>query len=285
MANDRGKLLKAPRQPHPISCVADLVQESLNLDSGGNRRGTYFRGQADHTWKLVPQIARIETIFHAGKPIEVFNRAAQERDLFDRFRRHTYEQRGRVLNEWEALFLARHHNLPVRLLDWTHNPLVALYFAALHSRENQGDGAIWWIRRRMPGNGHQVADNVDVFGTRSPFDYEGVRMVFPFYPTMRMTNQSGIFTIHSPEWWKDLRDVTESEVHAIWKRRDRNGTGFDIREGGLWIVPQSKKAQILEELERFGINDRTMFPELDGLARGLMQTERFRTGPEYPKES
>jgi hypothetical protein len=50
----------------------------------------------------------------------------------------------------------------------------------------------------------------------------------------------------------------------------------------MWIVPRGAKAKILRQLERFGINARTLFPELDGLARGLMQTERFRQSDEYP---
>jgi hypothetical protein len=251
-----------------ILSVAQLVEVSIALQDR-----VHFRGQSNREWSLQPKIGRLSSIHHAGAPVPVHDLPLQEKLLLHRFRRYAYPHQGRILNEWETLFLARHHDLPVRLLDWSSNPLVALFFACEYARKDDNqDGAIYWFRR-PPREMY-----VDVFDEKiAPFDYYGIQIVFPYYPTMRMTAQSGVFTLHSPAYWTDLRELTE----AATKDKPRDGLLFDLSESGQWVIPKERKTALLKELERLGINSRVLFPELDGLVKGLMQTERFRTGEEY----
>jgi hypothetical protein len=49
---------------------------------------------------------------------------------------------SRDVNSWELFFLMQHYRIPTRLLDWTENAFVALYFALI-DQTNSGDPCVW----------------------------------------------------------------------------------------------------------------------------------------------
>jgi hypothetical protein len=254
-----------------IQSVEHFLSEIKRVAGPGDFR-LYFRGHGQPTEGLLPSIGRRH--YYLGRSI-TFN-AQQERNLLVQFRRHSYEHFGRIASEWENLFVARHHGLPTRLLDWSFNPLVALYFAAFFENEqllpaaDEGqqsteklnvDGTVWAIQRRRD------IDELDVLSdSRSPLEVPGVKLVFPFNPTPRMTAQSGIFTLHSDPW-TDL-------VSAAGKPYP--DAELDITKLIKWTVRSCDKKGIVLNLERLAINSRTLFPDVEGLARGLWQTEIIR---------
>lgn len=252
-----------------INSVEDLFRLSQRFSRLGRPGGIYFRGQHDARWGLRPSIGRGSNgeFVYGGRTITRFTRT-QEKNLLHRFRRHAYFHADRILSEWEALFLARHHYLPVRLLDWTANPLVALY-AACERNDNDTDAAVWAFRRRRTEK-----HDIDVLrDKRSPLTIKGVKIIFPFYGSTRITAQGGLFTIQDNPW----RDLERYFSRRITRRN------FDLEELTKWIVPARARGRCIEELERLGINARTVLPDLDGLAKGLWQTEVLRRGQTRPR--
>ena len=218
-------------------------------------------------WELKPSISR------PVKDGGLYDATKGSDDLYEtesvvlqRFRRDGYPFVQRALTNWEAITLGQHHKLPTRLLDWTSNPLVALFFAA----ETHGDnnGAIFAYRPRKYWTYHistfqgQNPKNPQV---PDPLKIIGIKIVFPMLIADRLIAQSGGFTIQDP-------------LTCLMKRggEDFTDESLDILEIYKWTLPSSSKLQVLDELHRVSINRRTLFPGLDGVGLGLRIQERFR---------
>jgi FRG domain-containing protein len=269
--------VRAKFENRPVSSVHEFLQilreRSFETAEDGRRSdvdseflgGTYIRGQARDDWDLIPTIGRQHS--YAGKNIQHFDKK-QEFLLLNRFRRQSFFHFRRVMSEWEAMFVARHFGLPVRLLDWSSNPLVALYWACQSERKRDGaefDGCLWLIERGPPPERF-----LDIFreASKNPLRIKGIRTVPPLFVDPRFSAQASVFTIHEEPW----RPMDEVLAEGIEKRH------CDVEELIWWRVPAGSKPGILVDLEKMGVNARTLFPDLSGLSLGLWRTELVRSG-------
>ena len=103
---------------------------------------TLYRGQP-RVWRLRPKLARVR---HRS--------AVSKKDLETALMKDFKNQSLGLLDitpptEWDWLAVAQHHGLATRLLDWTTNPLVALWFAvreppsAKKSTKKLRPGIVW----------------------------------------------------------------------------------------------------------------------------------------------
>lgn len=254
-------------QPVVIRTVEDMLEQSSKVFETEESAGVWFRGQAKCSWPLRPNIGR--KLWYGGTAAEFS--PEQEAALLERFRRYAYAAVKHPIGEWEALFFGRHHGLPVRLLDWTANALVALFFACLHHTpdENGEDGAVWaFLRKRLDESFINVFDP-----TPRPLDIKGIKLIYPFYIADRLITQRGAFTIQeNPR--SNLEDYANQPMEP---------DNLDLLALVKWRVERSSKGPILGHLERLDINRRRLFPELDGLGEGLWEVEVMRKVTDIPR--
>jgi hypothetical protein len=259
----------------PIQSIEDFVDRIIEI-KGSNSPVTWYRGHSKAEWNLVPTIGRPYT--YNGKKL-TFS-VEQERLLLHRFRRRIYPHSGRILNEWEALLLARHHALPTRILDWSRLPLVALFFAA--SQDQDADGDVWAMVRFDGGEHDLDVLNLSTENPiRSPLTIldppagvvrDAVKILHPFYNSPRIVSQDGVFTLHSDPS-RPLNDLV--------------GQSFDddmLDIAHLIRIPVSSaaKRKLVIQLDTFAINRRTVFPDLDGIAQHLAEIETMWRGVDHP---
>ena len=173
---------------------------------------------------------------------------------------------------WQSIFLAQHHGLPTRLLDWTFSPFVAMHFATSDTEMFDRDGAIWMadfvkLNHQAPApllnileeekcNAFTVDMLEEVIPTLKSFDQmeNGPHVIFMEPPSIdqRIVNQYAMFSVISDP----LMDFDEliREKTDCYRRI---------------IIPAELKWEIRDKLDQANITERVLFPGLDGLARWL----------------
>lgn len=282
------------------------ISDNLGIVERNSKRvRRYFRGQTKRAFEgydLKPSIGRYDHLDRLP-PAE---RDQLENEVLETFSNHLLTYVNHLpRNDWEALAIAQHHGLPTRFMDWTTNPLVALYFACRDSKKDKDgnplDSAVYVLisepprfselRRQQKNSLASIEesestaplasddDGYDDFGLDesveapvladddldatiithpsaqaelvqegelSPFGITGNVIYDPPHVSPRIRAQDGVLlACHQP-----MQPLEEKDVLEI-------------------VISHAAHDDIRRRLDQYGVFDKQLFPDLDGIAKWL----------------
>jgi len=208
-----------------------------------------FRGVPNSAYKLIPSIGR-ETKEGLFGEIETL-----ERNLMNDFKRLSLPViESQPRNEFEWIFLAQHYGLPTRLLDWSTNPMVALFFA-VETQDNK-DGAIHIVN-------HQISDNYEDFDYKTANISEEAKKEKPILKIFALQPNQGNVIFVRPKY-TDQRYLNQKSVFSCHVDPFE---AYSCQESVKLKVNKEWKAEIRDHLRMMGISHSYIYPGLDGVSR------------------
>lgn len=288
-----GSAKKRARPEVQIKSVSGFVDHVVKWRLSG-QVPTVFRGQRHFGWNSKPKIFRddnsvYENEHHAVRDIVSLHPSEFESDrtMFDR------------------LVRMQHFGLPTRLMDVTTNPLVALWFATEESNnEDEYDGAVQALlippdRRRYYDSDRvscmanlanltkKQKDTLKTCAIDNPsvedFNKEEIVDILVFHVGMekphfrKLVNPSDLsLPVYVKPKMSNKRIIAQSGAFILWGLKEmQTNSGSRLRQDRVWIH-EDHKPDIRKELSLLGIDERTLFPEIDKSAKYI--TDLYGSG-------
>ncbi len=278
--------------------VKNITNFINQIKKTGSKKGfeNYFRGHSDMVFKLEPSVYRDGYIDNEDRIFkESIVRIPQE---FSSYK-----------TTIEKLVKMQHYGVPTRLLDITSNPLVALFFAC--NKDFEKDGVVIFVQ--IPDNNIRFydSDTVSIIANiaKRPknfeYDYTDKTKISEFNESYHIGFLLHEIKEEKPYFqdiinYKDIEKVfavkvkldnprilKQSGAFLLFGVRANKNIQADVPRS--WVlnktnkllklkIPADKKKKILEELDLIGLNDSTLFPELENQAKYLKDILKRKKG-------
>jgi hypothetical protein len=201
-----------------------------------------YRGQCGN-YPLIPGIARLNSRQDTSE-LEI-------KMLEELKRRGNLLVKEKLLNDWDWLVYAQHFGMATRLLDWSTNPLVALWFAISNH-----------VKFEEPSYLYLLTVYDEDFLTESdkmtsPFSITRTRVLRPVMNNNRVVAQQGWFTSHIYAS-RSGKFIGLEKNNKYGKKRIKH-----------FVIPSAVKRGLLIELNALGINNQSLFPDIVGLCKQI----------------
>jgi len=235
--------------------------------------GPWFRGQRKSYHPLLPKLYR-----GYGSYADIREDGIEDEIREEFIVRAPVLSEARPADEWEWYFLMQHFGAPTRLLDWTDGALIGLYFAVKDSTREH-DAAVWVLDPYELNS--QTIGKEEVIPPSAPGVALGDKKlvkpwlpgrftkmaglpkrpvaIYPTHMARRIGNQRSCFTIHGQNA-NGLENLKQGKNPCLAKI----------------IIPSFRTEEIRQELDTCGIDDATIFPDLEGLSRTVAARWRPR---------
>lgn len=188
---------------------------------------------------------------------------------------------------WKQMIIGQHHGLPTRLLDWTYSVLVALHFATSGedmSNMDKHDCVLWQIdilemNQRLPQQYQKVLNSknaflmtVDMMDELTPSELNANETLKKYDKDMQ---DSAMVLLEPPS--VDQRIISQYSYFSIIPSGIENGgdalgieeflekTNNTVR----YVIDAGLKWRVRDMLDQMNINERIVYPGLDGLTAWL----------------
>ena len=243
-----------------------LTEQNYNRIIDRHRSSYLYRGMPDASFHLVTSLH--QNCKHQARTIEP--------SIIRNFTKYAaIEDPSIQASVWHQIILGRHHGLPTRLLDWSYSPLIALNFACNEpdlTRMDLHDCAVWRmdmaelhsmlpkkyqsIRRANKSTAFTVDMLQEVAPTLQQYDADmgSSSMVVVEPPSIdpRIVNQYSFFSV-IPSDMEDIEGYLAENTERTCK----------------FIIKKELRWRIRDMLDQLNINERIVYPGLDGLSAWL----------------